>query len=255
MSKWTKEKAWHGYYVSAYGIAVKNGFSGTEEQWLESLRGRKGDPGPAGPAGPKGDGLEIRGYFDTLSDLINTITDPAPGDTYGVGMEPYDIYVWDGLNNRWTNNGQLKGEKGDKGDTGADGVDGVDGYSPTVSISKVGKVTTVTITDKDGTHTATINDGADGTGSGDMAKATYDPTAKEQDIFAYARNEAYEAQDAAVSFASGRVEMAIARNSNVNSPYTADAGGTVQNYIARGVAFATTPTTPTIEGAICWTVG
>lgn len=30
----------YGYYISAYGIAVKHGFSGTEEQWLESLNGK-----------------------------------------------------------------------------------------------------------------------------------------------------------------------------------------------------------------------
>ena len=37
-----------------------------------------------------------------------------------------------------------------------------DGVSPTVSVSKSGKVTTLTITDVEGTKTATINDGADG---------------------------------------------------------------------------------------------
>lgn len=30
------------YYLTAYGIAVKHGFTGTEEEWLASL---KGDPG------------------------------------------------------------------------------------------------------------------------------------------------------------------------------------------------------------------
>lgn len=37
------------------------------------------------------------------------------------------------------------------------------GYSPSVNVSKTGKVTTVTFTDLDGTHTATINDGYDPT--------------------------------------------------------------------------------------------
>ena len=32
------------YFISAYGIAVKHGFKGTEEEWLESLRGEKGNP-------------------------------------------------------------------------------------------------------------------------------------------------------------------------------------------------------------------
>lgn len=31
---------WRGYYITAYGIAVKHGFKGTEEEWLESLVGK-----------------------------------------------------------------------------------------------------------------------------------------------------------------------------------------------------------------------
>lgn len=36
---------------SAYEIAVENGFSGTEAQWLDSLRGGPGSPGPKGEDG------------------------------------------------------------------------------------------------------------------------------------------------------------------------------------------------------------
>ena len=43
-----------------------------------------------------------------------------------------------------------RGAKGEKGD---------DGVSPTVTTSKTGKVTTIEITDVDGVHTATVNDG------------------------------------------------------------------------------------------------
>lgn len=55
-----------------------------------------------------------------------------------------------------------QGEKGDQGERGQQGVQGVkgdDGVSPTVSISKTGKVTTIEIADAQGTHTATVNDG------------------------------------------------------------------------------------------------
>lgn len=52
-----------------------------------------------------------------------------------------------------TSSANLKGEPG---------TNGIDGVSPTVSVSKSGKVTTVSVTDKNGTKTATINDGADG---------------------------------------------------------------------------------------------
>lgn len=49
---------------------------------------------------------------------------------------------------------------------------GNDGFSPTVSVSKSGKVTTVSITDKNGTKTATINDGADGSNGKDGTSVT-----------------------------------------------------------------------------------
>ena len=54
---------------------------------------------------------------------------------------------------------------------------GPPGVSPTLSSSKSGKVTTIYYTDVDHTSStvlATINDGADGTGIGDMLKSTYD---------------------------------------------------------------------------------
>lgn len=33
---------------SAYEVAIKEGFVGTKEEWLESLKGEKGDPGDGG---------------------------------------------------------------------------------------------------------------------------------------------------------------------------------------------------------------
>src|SRR5690606_19259025 len=38
---------------SAYEVAVDNGFSGSESQWLESLKGADGAEGPQGPQGPQ----------------------------------------------------------------------------------------------------------------------------------------------------------------------------------------------------------
>ena len=63
------ECQFRGYYLSAYAIAVNHGFSGSEEEWLDSLKGNKGDPftyddfspeqleamkGPKGDTGEKG---------------------------------------------------------------------------------------------------------------------------------------------------------------------------------------------------------
>lgn len=47
----------NGAGKSAYAIAVAHGYTGTESEWLESLRGPKGvqgDDGPEGPRGPRG---------------------------------------------------------------------------------------------------------------------------------------------------------------------------------------------------------
>ena len=49
----------HGYYISAYGIAQKHGFEGTEEEWLESLRGETGPQGIQGVKGDKGEPGEV----------------------------------------------------------------------------------------------------------------------------------------------------------------------------------------------------
>lgn len=35
------EDGWRGYYISAYGLAVKHGYEGTESKWLESLYGEE----------------------------------------------------------------------------------------------------------------------------------------------------------------------------------------------------------------------
>ena len=64
-------------------------------------------------------------------------------------------------------NGEIKyfgdvgpaGPQGPKGDTGSPGADGI---SPTISVSKSGKTTTIEITDENGTKTAKIEDGLDG---------------------------------------------------------------------------------------------
>lgn len=68
-----------------------------------------------------------------------------------------------------------QGEKGDTGDTGPqgpqgepgqDGEDGADGFSPIVSVSKEGKVATITITDAQGAHSFTLSDGENGINGG-----------------------------------------------------------------------------------------
>jgi hypothetical protein len=63
---------------SAYEVAVANGFTGTEAEWLVSLVGPEGPEGPEGPQGPPGVGESTPATWDTLEDKPAVI---AAGDT------------------------------------------------------------------------------------------------------------------------------------------------------------------------------
>ena len=117
--------------ASAYEIAVENGYTGTEAEWLSSLKGEKGDAGEQGIQGIQGE----------------------KGDTGEQGLQG------------------IQGEKGEKGDTGAagkdgmngtDGRDGANGFSPTVIVTETSTGATITATDKNGTTTATVKNGTNG---------------------------------------------------------------------------------------------
>ena len=124
-----------------------------------------------GADGKDGTSITILGSYSTEAELIAAHPTGNKGDGYLVAG---DLYVWDVSTSAWKNVGSIQGPAGTDGRDGVDGTDGIDGVSPTVEISKTGKVTTITITDATGPHTATINDGVDGTGAGDMRMATYD---------------------------------------------------------------------------------
>ena len=85
----------------------------TSEQ-LAALKGEKGDTGS---------GLRILGYYETLTALESSVTNPSVGDAYGIGSsEPYNIYIYTGING-WVNNGALQGAKGEDGHTPEKGID------------------------------------------------------------------------------------------------------------------------------------
>lgn len=115
--------------------------------------------------GADGTSVTILGSYSTEAELIAAHPTGNQGDCY---LVEGDLYVWNVSTSAWKNVGNIQGP------SGIDGTDGTDGVSPTVEISKTGKVTTITITDATGPHTATINDGVDGTGAGDMRMAIYD---------------------------------------------------------------------------------
>ena len=64
--------------LSDYAIAVKNGFKGTEEEWLASLKGEKGDKGEKGEKGNKGDPgvLEAHSGINALNHRVVNVASP-----------------------------------------------------------------------------------------------------------------------------------------------------------------------------------
>lgn len=91
---------------SAYEVAVTNGFSGSQQDWLDSLQGPRGPEGSQGPRGPEGDqgppgdDLKITGVVATYGDLPASAT---AGDVYLVQADDL-LYVYDGSG--WPQNGQ-----------------------------------------------------------------------------------------------------------------------------------------------------
>ena len=54
---------------SAYEVAVEQGFVGTEEEWLESLKGQDGAQGPQGERGPQGEPGVSGGFLFPVMDF------------------------------------------------------------------------------------------------------------------------------------------------------------------------------------------
>ena len=129
---------------SAYEIAVDNGYVGSEEEWLESLKGTDGTDGVNGVNGKDGlngaDGLSAyeiavdNGFSGTEAEWLLSLKG-ADGTQGAQGIQ---------------------GEKGDKGDSGNDG------QSPTATVESTANGVIITITDKNGTTTQTITNGKDG---------------------------------------------------------------------------------------------
>ena len=96
---------------------------------------------------------------DAIDDVMGDITAEAetlqPGSSASASFDPETKAFTFGI------------PTGAKGDPGDPGEPGEDGYSPSASVSKNGNVATISITDKNGTTTATISDGEDGTDGDD----------------------------------------------------------------------------------------
>ena len=78
--------------ISAYEVAQSNGFTGTETEWLASLKGDKGDQGIQGPTGNTGlSAYQIAveaGYTGTETEWLESLK----GTQGPQGKSAYDIY-------------------------------------------------------------------------------------------------------------------------------------------------------------------
>ena len=115
--------------ASAYEVAVSNGFIGSVNEWLLSLKGEDGVDGPQGERGeigPKGDtgGMGPQG---------------APGNDGYTPIKGVDYF--DGAKGDTGAQG-LKGDKGDTGSQGPQGIQGPAGSDATVTKSAVESVLT-----------------------------------------------------------------------------------------------------------------
>ena len=156
---------------SAYAIAVENGFEGDEAAWLASLKGADGKDGVDGTDGAAGKSAYAtaveNGFEGNESAWLASLKgadgkDGVDGTDGAAGKSAYATAVENGFEGNeaaWL--ASLKGADGKDGAAGSAGSAGADGYSPTVSLSRGENFVTVSITDKNGTKTATILDGAD----------------------------------------------------------------------------------------------
>lgn len=109
-----------GYYLSAYGIAKAHGYTGTEAEWLASLKGAAGAPGKDGKP------FNWRGTWDAAATYAHLDAVEHSGSCY-VWTDDADSTAGDepGVDELW----ELCAAKGAKGDTGAAGAPGPQGLT------------------------------------------------------------------------------------------------------------------------------
>lgn len=102
--------------LSAYEIWLKHdNNTGSEEEFLRSLKGERG------PKGEDGKSFSIQGKQEREEDL------PKTGQVGEGWLVNGNVYIWDVNIEKWVNAGSLKGEKGDPGDRGPQGAQGARG--------------------------------------------------------------------------------------------------------------------------------
>ena len=116
---------------SSYEIAVKNGFTGSEAEWLESLHGEKGETGEKGDSGESGrDGSDGTVWYSG-----NGTPASALGKTGDYYLDFTDGSVYEKTASGWTKRGELKSEASEGGSSSvSEAPEGGSGLRQTVTI-------------------------------------------------------------------------------------------------------------------------
>lgn len=85
-----------GLGKSAYAIAVAHGFRGTEQEWLDSLKGLQGPQGEPGPKGEPGKDGKPFTYDMFTQDQLETLKGPK-GDKGEDGLSAFNIAQLNGF--------------------------------------------------------------------------------------------------------------------------------------------------------------
>ena len=133
--------------LSAYQVAVINGYQGSQAEWLASLVGAKGDKGEKGDHGKD---FRIVKTFPSIAEMNGTGF--SDGDFTMIASDVNDpddgkLYVWNGTGFTYvadlSGSQGIKGdtgEKGDKGDKGDTGDQGLSAYQVAVNTGFSGSV-------------------------------------------------------------------------------------------------------------------
>lgn len=180
-----------------------------------ALQGKDGAKGATGATGAPGTSVTV----SSIQYQVGTSPTTAPTGDWSNSVLATSVgqYLW---TKTTFSNGSVAYGVAAHGNTGPQGPKGADGKSPTVSISKSGTTTTITVHNVDGsTSTQTVNDGTNGT-----------PGAKGAD---------------------GRTQYLHVKYSNDNgSTFTSNSGETVGSYIGTCTDF--NEADPTSVSAYTW---
>lgn len=101
---------------SAYDIAVKNGYKGSQQDWLATFKGQAGQNGLSAYQ------VAVQnGYNGSISDWLLSLVGENGKSAYQVALDNGFV----GTQGDWL--ASLIGAKGDKGDSGTNGLDGAQG--------------------------------------------------------------------------------------------------------------------------------